>query len=82
MAVRTFIGGIHPVSCKFTGDSPIVAGKLPAKLTVPVGPAWVGYTVLVRVYEEIRVRCGIVGNRNTYGVGRVSLYGREKCGMQ
>ena len=55
MAVRTFIGGIHPTQCKFTGDSPILAGKLPAKLTVPVGPSWVGYTVLAPKGTEVKV---------------------------
>lgn len=62
MAVRTFVGGIHPAHCKYTGDSPIVAGKLPAKLTVPVGPSWVGYTVLAPKGTEVKVGQKIADN--------------------
>ncbi len=46
MAVRTFVGGIHPSAMKLTGGSPTIAGPVPARVIVPVGPSWVGYTVL------------------------------------
>jgi len=55
MAVRTFVGGIHPSSCKFTGATPIAAGKLPAKVLVPAGYSWVGYKILAPRGTEVKV---------------------------
>ncbi|HQJ25415.1 MAG TPA: electron transport complex subunit RsxC, partial [Bacillota bacterium] len=55
MAVRTFVGGIHPAQCKYACDAGTVTAPVPARVTVPVGPSWVGYKVLAPKGTEVKV---------------------------
>lgn len=62
MAVRTFDGGIHPSNCKFTCESSTIAGPVPKKVTVPVGPSYVGYKILAPKGSEVKVGQKIADN--------------------